>query len=157
MKKIIIVLLAGFILSAFSIPEKITPVALSVKELTGYKLRNNSFDYHDYNLWVVTNEETFNREFEPVHDSVLKPEFGSELVLAAKVETVNYTYQVRFKNIVEEKGNLQVYFSVKKQGNAGESDSPLSMITFPKDHGIKKINFYHDNVLVKTVPVVAVY
>lgn len=157
MKKIIIVLLAGIMLSAFSNPVKEAPVAFTVNEITGYKLRNNNIDYHDFNLWVVTSEDVFNRDFVPMYDSVLRPQFDSEMILAAKVETINYTYRVRFRNIVEENGNLNVYFSVKKEGQAGESESPLSMITFPKNRGIKKVNFYHDNVLVKTIQVVAVY
>lgn len=157
MKKIIIVLLAGIMLSAFSSPVKEAPVAFTVNELTGYKLRNNIIDTHDFNLWVVTNEDVFNRDFVPMYDSVLRPQFDSQMVLAAKVETINYAYRVRFRSVVEDNGSLNVYFSVKKEGVAGEVESPLSMITFSKDRGIKKVNFYHDNVLVKTIPVVAVY
>lgn len=157
MKKTIIALLAGLMLSSFSFRITEAPVEFSVKEIAGYKLRDKNFDYHDYNLWVVTNEEAFNRDFVPMYDSVLRPQFDIEMVLAAKVETINYTYRVRFRKIVEDKGGLNVYFSVKKEGNAGETEGTLSMISFPKNHGIKKVNFYHDNVLVKTIPVVAVY
>lgn len=157
MKKIIIVLLAGLMLSAFSSPVKEAPVAFTVNELTGYKLRNNNIDTHDFNLWVVTNEEVFNRDFVPLHDSVLRPSFESQMVLAAKVETVSYAYRVKFRTVVEDNSSLNVYFTVKKEGPLEEKESPLSMITFPKGRGIKKVNFYHDNVLVKTIPVVTVY
>lgn len=157
MKKIILVLLAGSVLSAFSIPGAGGPVAGTVNELTGYKLRYNIIDRSDFNLWVVTNEDVFNEEFVAVNDSVLKPRFNEQMVLAAKVETLNYSYRVKFRNTVEQEGTLNVYFSVRKAGAVETTEAPVSMIMFPKVRGIRKVNFYHDNMLVKTIPVVVVY
>jgi hypothetical protein len=157
MKKIIVILLAGFMLTGFRFPVKNNPVVLEVTELTGYKLRSRIIDYHDFNLWVVTNEDVFTRDFEPIHDSVLKPRFDEQMVLAAKVETVHYSYRVKFRKTMALKGVLNVYFSVSKEGPVQETELPVSMIAIPKDKAIKKVQFYHDNMLVKTVPIVAVY
>ncbi len=157
MKKIILMVLAGIILTAFSIPKNELPGATDVVELTGYKLRSNSFDRSDFNLWVVTSEDVFERDFEPEHDSVLRPRFEEQLVLAAKVETIHNSYRVKFKKTELVNGSLNVYFNVKREGPAEAISIPVSMVAVPKDRSMKKVNFYHDNVLVKTVPIVTVY
>lgn len=154
MKKIIILLVTGLILSGFSNPVADTG---DMTELNGYKLRHNQIDLHDFNLWVVTNEDVFSREFEPLNDSVLKPDFGGQFVLAARVETINYVYRVKFKRTVLQNGNLNVYMNLRKQGTPDDTVYPLSMVTVPKDKSIRKVNFFHDNVLVKSVPIVTVY
>lgn len=156
MKKIIVILLTGLILSGFSTPIK-APVLGDVTELSGYRLRNNNISLNDFNLWVVTNEDVFIRDFEPLHDSVMHPAFEEQMVLAAKVETANYVYRVKFKRTVVSNGTLHVYLNVRKHGSTDDTVIPLTMVTVPKDKSIRKVQFYHDNVLVKTVPIVSVY
>lgn len=157
MKKIIVILMAGLMLTGFSVPVNNNPVAGEMTELTGYKLRGKTINYHDFNLWVVTNEDVFTRDFEPLHDSVLRPRFDEQMVLAAKVQTINYAYQVKFKRTVVSNGVLNVYFSVRKQGAEELTEKPVTMAVVSKDKAIKKVNFFHDNMLVKTVPIVSVY
>lgn len=157
MKKIIVMILAGIGLTAFSIPENKTPLVGEVIELTGYKLKHNNIDYTDFNLWVVTSEDVFERDFEPEHDSVLRPRFDEQLVLGAKVETIHNSYRVKFKKTELVNGTLNVYMSVKREGAVEEVKLPVSMAVALKDRSMKKVNFYHDNVLVKSVPIVTVY
>ena len=150
-------LLAGVLLTGFSVRVEDHPVTGEMKELTGYRLRDKAINYYDFNLWVVTNEDVFIRDFEPLHDSVLRPQFEEQMVLAAKVQTINYAYEVRFKKTVVDNGTLNVYFTVRKQGDTELNEKPVSMAIVPKDRAIKKVNFFHDKVLVKTVPIVTVY
>ncbi len=157
MKKIIVTMLAGIILTAFSNPVNVSPASTDVVEITGYKLRNEKIDLTDFNLWVVTSEDVFERDFEPEHDSVLKPRFDEQMVLAAKVETVHNAYRVKFKKTELVNGTLNVYFNVKREGSPETVKVPVSMVAVPKDKSMKKVNFYHDNLLVKTVPIVTVY
>lgn len=156
MKKILFILLTGFLLSSFS-PAFNHPLLGDVTELTGYKLRHSEINLHDFNLWVVTNEEVFLRDFEPLHDSVLRPRFEEQLVLAARVETVNNVYRTKFKKTVVANGILHVYMSIRRLGSTDDTVIPLSMVTVSKDQSIRKVQFYHDNVLVKTIPIVTVY
>lgn len=149
--------MAGFMLTGFSFPVNNNPTVGEMTELTGYKLRDIRINYHDFNLWVVTNEDVFVRDFEPLHDSVLRPRFDEQMVLAAKVKTINYDYQVKFKRTLVNNGTLNVYFAVRKQGFDELTEKPVTMAVVPKDRSIRKVNFFHDNVLVKTVPIVTVY
>lgn len=127
-------------------------------ELTGYKLRHADLDYRDFNLWVVTSEDVFEQDFEPEHDSVVRPQFENQMVLAAKVETRQNLYSLRFRRTQVRDGALNVYFSVKREGSREENiQVPVSMIVVPKDKAVKKVNFFHDHILVKTVPIVTVY
>lgn len=157
MKKIIVILMAGVMLMSFSAPVNERLTAGELTELTGYKLRDNKINHHDFNLWVVTNEDVFSRDFEPLHDSVLRPRFDEQMVLAAKVETVSNTYRVKFKKTIIADGTLNVYLNVKREAVSGDSEKLVSMIVVPKDKVIRKVNFFHDNVLVKSVPIVTVY
>jgi hypothetical protein len=106
---------------------------------------------------VVTNEEVFLRDFEPLHDSVLRPHFEEQMVLAARVETVNNVYRTKFRKTVVSNGILHVYMSIRRMGSTEDTVIPLTMVSVPKDRSIRKVQFYHDNVLVKTIPIVTVY
>ncbi len=143
MKKIIVILLAGVMLTGFSLPLNNSPVAGEVTELTGYRLKHNQIDVTDFNLWVVTSEDVFARDFEPMYDSVVKPEFDRQMVLAAKVQTANYAYRAKFKRTVIQNGILHLYFNVIKEGPVENIEAPVSMIAVPKDKAIKKVHFYH--------------
>jgi hypothetical protein len=156
MKKIIVILLTGIMMTAFSV-NKTTLVAETMTELHGYTLRNNNVNLHDFNLWVITNEETFNNEFVAETDQVIKPQFETQLVLAAKVVTQSSTYQVKFREIVVDRNTLNVYFSVKRDRPEVEKPGQLAAAAVAKNHAVKKVNFYHDKVLVKSVPIVSVY
>lgn len=157
MKKIIIiVLLAGFV-SAFTNRKTDDGILENVKELYGYQLKEKDIDLSDFNLWVLTNGEAFDKTFIAETERAARPDFNEELVIAAKVETLNYAYRVKFKTILTKKDEMNVYFSVRKAGPPKQGNGPLSLATVRKDQGIKKINFYHDNVLVRTVPIVWVY
>ncbi|OSZ80468.1 hypothetical protein CAP36_04225 [Chitinophagaceae bacterium IBVUCB2] len=157
MKKItIIVMLAGF-LTAFTTLKRVDNIVENVKELYGYTLKEKDFDPSDFNLWVITHSVAFDKTFIAETEKAARPDFNAELVIAGKVETLNYTYRLKFKTILTKGDEMNVYFSVRKAGPANHGNGPLSLATLQKNQGIKKINFYHDNILVRTVPIVWVY
>ena len=157
MKKMMVVLLAGFMLTAFS-TKKDTAVSFErVTELQGYKLKSTEIDLTDFNIWVVTTEDVFDRVFVADNAAAARPSFESQMVLAVKVETYSYSYAVKFRSMTLKDANLNVYFGVRKKGPANNGEGPVSLAVVPKDGSVKKINFYHDNILVKTVPIVTVY
>ncbi|MDZ4796343.1 MAG: hypothetical protein SGI83_18890 [Bacteroidota bacterium] len=128
----------------------------NVKELSGYQLREKEFLVSDYNLWVNTNEDAFNKTFIADSDGVARPRFDEDWVLAAKVETQSHFYSVKFKKVVGEGNALHVYFGVQKPGK-GYAVKPVSIVMAPKNREIRKVNFYHDNMLVRSVPIGLVY
>lgn len=151
MKKTFFPILLAALFSAF------TP-AVPGKELAGYKLRYDQvFSLRDYNLWVITNESSFDHTFVAIDAAVPRPCFGNELVLAAKVETENNSYHVTFKKVVVEKEVMQVYLAVDRRSEKRDNDSTVSLISWTRPKGLQKVNFYHGNLLVKSVPLVEVY
>lgn len=148
----ILFLLVAAVLSAFS-----TATTGDVKELTGYKLATPHISYTDYNLWVVTTRGTFCENFSPMNNTVPYPDFDNEWILAGKVKTLQHAYYLEFKKTSAEEDHLDVYFKIKKDRAAQETDESVSMIAFPRDAMIKRVNFYHDKVLVKTIPIVTVF
>jgi len=157
MKKFIVVLLAVFMLTAFSTKKDSAVLFDRVTELQGYKLKSTAIDFTDFNIWVVTTDDVFDQVFVSDNGAAVRPRFEEQMVLAVKVETFSYSYAVKFRSMTLKDNNLNVYFGVRKQGPANKGEGPVSLAVVPKDGSVKKINFYHDNILVKTVPIVTVY
>lgn len=156
MFKLFSVGLVGAMLMAFTTDTGSVENPENVKELSGYQLREKEISLNDYNLWVITNEDGFNKTFVPESEVVIRPRFDEEWVLAAKVETQAHFYSVKFKKVVVEGNALNVYFGVQKP-RRGFAVQPVSIITAPKNREIRKVNFYHDNILVRSVPIGFVY
>lgn len=157
MKTIILAVLAGIMLTAFSPIDDTTLRSERVTELSGYKLRDQVIDFHDFNIWVATTEDVFDRTFVAENHLSARPNFGEQMVLGVKVETLSFNYAVKFRTMRMDKNTLNVYFGVRKAGPAQNGEGPVSLAVVPKSGDIRKINFYHDNILVKSVPIVAVY
>lgn len=156
MKKLGIAALLGFALTAFSFTHEPVLLKTTITELTGYRLRNSEISLDNFNLWVVTTETVFDEKFVAEHDHVTRPDFACELVVAGKVQTFANAYTMSFKRMELKSGVLHVYFTVRKT-RRGHSTTPVAMSVFPKDGTVKKVNFYHDNVLVSSIPVNNVY
>jgi hypothetical protein len=154
MKKIVFMALLFGVLSAFTTNNNSAEDPVTAKELTGFRLKENVFTLTDYNLWVITNSSAFDKTFVRENDTVKLPRFEDELVLAAKLETWSNTYKVIIKKIVRKGDALNFYFGVQR-GKSNHGNALLT--TYPKDPSIRKVNFYHDNMLVRTIPIVTVY
>jgi len=85
MKKITIVVLLAGLISAFTTIKEYEDIAENVKELYGYTLKNKDFDPSDFNLWVITQSVAFDKTFIAETEKTVRPDFDTELVLAAKV------------------------------------------------------------------------
>jgi len=154
MKKIVSMALLFGVLTAFTTNKDSKEDPVTVKELSGFRLRDNVFSLADYNLWVITNADAFDKTFIRSNDTVKMPRFDEELVLAAKVETWSNSYKVMVKKIVRKDDELNFYFTIQR----GRSNEGNALVTaYPKEPSVKKVNFYHDNVLVRTIPIVSVY
>lgn len=149
MRKLYMLVLAA-VLFAFSPADE-------VKELNGFKLTNKEVSLTDFNLWVITTPEVFCQTFSPERAEAAAPDFDQEWVLAGKLRTVSGFYSIKFKRTVVSKDALNVYFKIKRDKNQVESDESVSMVLVPRNSGVKKVNFYHDEVLVRTVPIVTVF
>lgn len=150
--------LTGSLLIAFTLMEEPPVPAENVRELTGYKVRTGNISYTDFNLWVLSNTESFDQQFISDGTMGIKPAFENELVIAAAaVETKSAAYKVKFKSILMKKDELNVYFIVLKEKRKEEHEGQVSMLSISKSLMVKKVNFFHDNVLVRSVPIVIVY
>ncbi|MEO6612948.1 MAG: hypothetical protein ABIT05_10710 [Chitinophagaceae bacterium] len=154
MKKTLFIALLFGMMSAFTTNKDSTEDPGTARELPGYRLRENAFTLTDYNLWVITNADAFDKTFIRENDTVMMPRFEDEFILAAKVETWSNTYKVIVRKIVRKGDELNFYFGVQR-GKTNEGNALVA--TYPKDPSIKKVNFYHDNMLVRTIPIVSVY
>jgi hypothetical protein len=157
MFKMLSVMVLSGILAAFTPAGEPAGIGENVKELSGYRLRDKSISLNDYNLWVIANEETFDKAFIADSNAVTRPAFEKELVLAAKVETYANSYKVKFKTAIVKDESLNVYFSIQRDKHPQVEAGKVAVTVFPKSTTIRKVNFYHDTKLVRSVPVVNVY
>lgn len=116
--------------------------------MPGYKLRNHEISFTDFNLWVITNEGAFDKTFMQKNETALIPRFDKELLLAAKVETKNNIYKVRFIKIISQKEDLHVHLNVQRErekfdGEKGkhDSDGMVDMVSVFKATNYEKYIF----------------
>lgn len=157
MKKTVFVVLISSMIAAFTPVGTDPAIPANVRELSGYKLRGSDFSLRDFNLWFVTNQGVFDKTFIAEDETALKPEFDNEWVVAAKVETYANTYKVKFRRVIVQKDELNVYFQVQKEGESKRGEGQVTLASVEKNNKLKKVNFYHDNVLVRSVAIVNVY
>jgi len=128
----------------------------AITSIHGYSLKNKPGPKGDFNIWVITHENAFNEEFVAGEDAAVRPDFEKQLVVAMSVQTFNYVYRVSFERSVVDKGELHIYFRVKKESVDAEPGL-VTVAAIEKTPGLKKVHFYHDNIRVRTIPIVAVY
>jgi hypothetical protein len=130
--------------------------AVETTELSCYHIKAKTVSHSDYNIWVVTTQGALEEHF--IADSCASQiDFSSQLFIAIKLETDQSAYKVWFKSINVHDHALNVYFDARRLKSATDAGSPLEMVAVNKDASVKRVNFYHGDVLVKTVPIVAVY
>ena len=155
MKKIVIMtLLAGMISAFTTTTEPSEPV--DAKLVSGYTIRENMISLTDYNLWVMTNATAFDQVFIPETNFAGRPDFENELVLAAKVQTWSNSYTVKYLKSVRKGEELNFYFTVEP-GTAKRLGKSVLIASFSRNPEIKKVNFFHGGMLVRSIPIVNVY
>lgn len=142
---------------ACSTQKKVPLSPAQVSSLPGYEIRDSNFSRKDFNVWVVTTPLSFDSLFITTIAADTKPNFDNQLVVAIKAQTVTSNYQVTFKNMVVEGRELNVYFTVAKDKPEREGSSWVTVAAIPRSKTIRRVNFFHDNVLTRTIPVVSVY
>jgi hypothetical protein len=156
MKKIVLTTMMSLALVIMSVSKGLTEDPRAMTALHGYTLKNNPGPGSDFNIWVVTHESAFDEEFIAGQDATVKPDFGKQIAVAINAETSNYVYQVNFTRSELVKDELHVYFTVRK-ASVDAMSGMVNVAALEKKAGLKKIHFYHDNVRIRTVPIVSVY
>jgi hypothetical protein len=147
-----------FLLSLVALPgiaQKKTVVPTA--NFQGYSLRDTNFSRKDFNVWVVTTALSFDSLFTSIDSTLRKPNFDEEIVLAIKAETVRNVYETKFKEMILQRRILRVYFKVSKEDKDKEGVGWVTITSIPKDKTIRRVNFYFDDMMVRSIPVVVVY
>ena len=156
MRKVTFLLLPFFLLSSFSIERTDGTGTPVITELSCYHIKAKTVSHTDYNIWVVTNQGALEEHF--IADSCASNiDFEHELLVALKLETDQGTYKINIKRITIAGNAINVYFESRRLKIPVEEGSPLVMASISKDSTVRKVNFYHGDMLVKTVPIVTVY
>ncbi len=125
--------------------------------LPGYALKDTNISKKDFNIWVVTTQTSFDSLFTAVIPDPGKPSFDQKLVVAVNAVTATSNYKVTFRNMLVRRNVLNVYFNVTREKAGAENTDWVSISNYPRDRNLRRVNFYFDDVLVRSVPVVVVY
>jgi hypothetical protein len=149
-------MLAFLMLNGFVANRPVTEKILDAYDLSCYRMKSKTVSHSDYNIWVITNKAALEENF--FQDSCASDlNFDNKLVVALKLETETATYKVSLSKVATSKNAIDVYFTTKRLQAPVEEGSPLEMAEISRDSNVKKINFYHGTMLVKSVPLVSVY
>jgi hypothetical protein len=106
---------------------------------------------------VITTALSFDSLFSSSTTTDARPNFDDHIVVAIKAQTTTNSYKVSFKEMMIQGRVFQVYFTVAKEKPDDENAGWVSISTIPRNRQIRRVNFFHDQILVRSIPVVEVY
>ncbi len=130
---------------------------IPMNSVRGYVMKDTNFSRKDFNVWLITTQLTFDSLFTSVDTTLAKPNFNDNLVLAIKAETVNKAYKTNFRQMYVQRRILKVFFNIEKERPGRDDAGWVSILSFPKDKEIRRVNFYYDDMMIRSIPVVIVY
>jgi hypothetical protein len=153
-----IIIICSIVLQACSASKKVVVVPnVAMSLMPGYITNDSVLSHTDFNVWLVTTEPSFDSLFTTAITSAYKPDFSREIAVAIRAITYTASYKVTYKEMLRRGNILDVYFTVRKEKPEDEGYGWVSITAFPKNQDIKRVNFFHDNVMIKSIPVVIVY
>jgi hypothetical protein len=159
MRKIVFIIMIAVITGGCSSSKQTTASAIGLVPLENYFVGiNNSFDT-GYNYKVVTDQSAFDKDFKvsaSAGASVRKPDFGGQTVVAVIHNgPPNQRKEIVMDGASYNGSQVYVYYHIKETLSSTVTTylPGLGLATVPKAQSAKKVNFYQDSVLVKTVPV----
>ena len=150
-------LIIGILLTACSTEKTVAQTPVSPTTLPGYTVRDTGFSRKDFNVWVITTNLSFDSLFTATISPATRPDFDTDFVMAVKAETAANSYKVTYKDMKIQGDVLKVYFKVAKEHAGDDGAGWVSVSTFPKNRKLRRVHFYHDNVMIRSIPIVAVY
>ncbi|MBO9659158.1 MAG: hypothetical protein J7527_10075 [Chitinophagaceae bacterium] len=158
MRNLVFVLMIAVVAGGCSASKNTTPSTIGLVRLDNYFIGlNNSLDT-GYNYKVITDKATFEKDFKESASSgaaVRKPDFGGQTVVAVIHNgPPNQRKEIVMDGAGYNGSQMYVYYHIRETlSSAVTTYLPgLGLATVPKVQQVKKVNFYQDSVLVKTVP-----
>ena len=157
MKTFRYIIICGFILQACSAGKQVVVPNVAMSLMPGYITNDSVLSHTEFNVWLVTTQPSFDSLFTTAITSAYKPDFDKEVAVAIRALTHTSSYKVTYKEMFRRGRVLQVYFNVRKENPGDEGYGWVSITAFPKNQEIRRVDFYHDNMFIKSIPVVIVY
>lgn len=124
--------------------------------LSNYFVKNTVPLPDEYNYRVAASQAEFDAMFgaaATMNNSIRQPDFSGQTVVAVIGKTSAQQQEIRIDGATLAGKDLHVYYTVKKGGMQSFTTTAAGLATVPKAVSVKKVNFYQDSMLVKTIPV----
>lgn len=139
MKRIVFPILMVVVLSSCKISEDMKASPIGLVSLDGYSetIKTDADQFH-----VITSEKEFNDLFVTNADAGKKLDFDGQIAVSLTAHNQKFYFT---KATISER-EMNVYYEIGK-------GSPVSIAAVPKSQSVKRVNFFQDNYLVRTIEV----
>jgi len=126
--------------------------------LDNYFVKNNVSLAEDTTYLAVTNSATFENYFgvaKTMDNKIITPDFSSQTVVSVILKPTNKNVSVKLVSATVAGKEFNIYYSISNNGaDLSYTHTPMAVATVPRAIGVRKANFFSNNVKVKTIPVV---
>lgn len=150
------IILGVLLLSACSTNRHTSASAIGLTPLGNYFVKNTVTLPDEYNYKVSVSQADFDQIFDvaaTMNNTIAKPDFSGQVAVAVMGKPSSQQQEISFEKATLGGKDLYVYYTVKKGGTQSYTSTALALATVPKANDVKRVNFYQDSTLVKTVPV----
>lgn len=157
MKNFTVLIVALVTLSCNS-AKNITASSIGLVPLDNYFVKNNVTLTDDTTYQAITNNATFENNFgvaKTMDNKIITPDFNGQTVVAVILKPTNKNVSVKLLKATLDGKDLNVYYSITNNGaDLTYTQTPAAVATVPKALDAKNVNFFSQDVKVKTIPLV---
>lgn len=156
MRNCLFALFSSVLLSACSGNRHTSASPIGLTPLGNYFVKNTVALPDEYNYKVSVNQADFDQTFgvaSTMNNTIIKPDFSGQIAVAVIGKPSSQQQEISFDKATLGGKDLYVYYKTKKGNTQSYTSTPLALATVPKAIDVKRVNFYQDSTLVKTVPV----
>ena len=138
--------------------KNITASSIGLVPLDNYFVKNNVTLTDDTTYEAITSNVTFENNFgvaKTMDNKIITPDFNGQTVVAVILKPTNKNVSVKLLKATLAGKDLNIYYSISNNGaDLTYTQTPTAVATVPRTIGAKNVNFFSQDVKVKTIPLV---
>ena len=138
--------------------KNITASSIGLVPLDNYFVKNNVTLTDDTTYEAITSNVTFENNFgvaKTMDNKIITPDFNGQTVVAVILKPTNKNVSVKLLKATLAGKDLNIYYSISNNGaDLTYTQTPTAIATVPRALDAKNVNFFSQDVKVKTIPLV---
>ena len=138
--------------------KNIAASSIGLVPLDNYFVKNNVTLTDDTTYEAITSNVTFENNFgvaKTMDNKIITPDFNGQTVVAVILKPTNKNVSVKLLKATLAGKDLNIYYSISNNGaDLTYTQTPTAIATVPRALDAKNVNFFSQDVKVKTIPLV---